>query len=149
MEDGLGQDELNELLDRYDPESPVARDVTVRPFVDDTGHACIKVTGCLLGPESIELVQAAARTLHETPGALIVDVAHCTFFSSMGLAALATVADDRMQYGGRTYIVGAQDRVRKAIWLLGLGRLLQLTETIEAARAAADQDRLDAAGQAG
>jgi anti-anti-sigma factor len=71
--------------------------------------------------------RSVADALREEPPALVVDLARVDFLDSSGIAVLAGALKTQRRRGGAMALVNARPIVRRALDLVGLGELFDLT----------------------
>jgi anti-anti-sigma factor len=76
------------------------------------------------------------RVLGRLKRNLIIDLSGVTFLASMGLRTVMVAARSLGELGGRVTIAGAQPNVEKVLATSGIGAMLGVHATVEAAIAA-------------
>lgn len=110
---------------------------TVELIVEELPGGCTRAA--LVGRMDIEgalAIDDQIRPLSRLRRKLVFDLSDVTFIASMGLRTLMTAARSLTEIGGRATLAGPQPNVEKVLEMSGIGAVLGVYPTVDAAVAA-------------
>jgi anti-anti-sigma factor len=118
-------------------------DMSVRQVALTDGLWLVNVQGRLdqnLSPElEKQLFDLLARGHHR----LIVDLTEVTYINSGGLRSLVSSGRRAQKQNGNVMLCGLNDRLREIFSMIGFDKVFQIYSTVELAKTAMRQEKLD------
>lgn len=108
-----------------------AAEFSITGELSANGLPVLIVRGKVLGAEAATLVDRVCEPFSEVRGDLIIDLAQCTFFSSVAIGFVVALAQQRQQHGGRLIILKAALQIKKSIYVMGMGDYFTFIESLE------------------
>ena len=107
-----------------------AEEFSISGELSANGLPLLHVHGKVLGAEAATLVDRVCEPFSEVPGDLVIDLAQCTFFSSVAIGFIVALAHQRQKHGGRLIILKASLQIKKSIYLMGMGDYFTFIESL-------------------
>lgn len=108
-----------------------AEEFSVNGELSADGVPTLAIRGKVLGAEAATLVDRVCEPFADVPGDLIIDLAQCTFFSSVAIGFVVALAHQRQKHGGRLIILKASLQIKKSIYVMGMGDYFTFIESLD------------------